>query len=69
MKGRPHCQERRDFPGGPVAKITHFQCRGPRFKRAPVRELDPMCQLKKNQSSRDPGKEVFRRRKQYVQRP
>ena len=21
----------RDFPGGPVAKTTHFQCRGPRF--------------------------------------
>ena len=30
-----------DFPGDPVAKIQCYQCRGPKFDRSLVRELDP----------------------------
>ena len=32
----------RDFPGGPVVKTPHSQCRGARV-RSLVRELDPAC--------------------------
>ena len=32
----------RDFPGGPMAKTTHLQGRGPRV-RSLVRKLDPTC--------------------------
>ena len=32
----------RDFPGGPVAKTLHSQCRGPGV-RALVRELESTC--------------------------
>ena len=31
----------RGFPGGPVAKTLHSQCRGPRFN--PSSKLDPTC--------------------------
>ena len=30
-----------DFPGDPVAKIQCYQCRGPKFDRSLIRELDP----------------------------
>ena len=32
----------RDFPGGPLAKTPHSQCRGPGFNPL-VSELDPTC--------------------------
>ena len=32
----------RDFPGGPVAKTLHFQCRGAGVPSW-VAELDPTC--------------------------
>ena len=34
-------EKKRDFPGGPVAKTLHTQCRVP--GSIPDRELDPMC--------------------------
>ena len=31
-QGSEKYSKNRDFPGGPVAKTPHSQCRGPRFK-------------------------------------
>ena len=39
---------RRDFPGGPVVKTPHFQCRGRRFNPS-VRELRSHMRKKKTE--------------------
>ena len=48
-RGVEHCASKGslgDFPGSPVAKTPHSQCRGPRFDSG-VGELDPgMVQLR-----------------------
>ena len=35
--GRAAVSVKRDFPGGPVIKTLHFQCRGGRHLRLPLR--------------------------------
>ena len=34
---------KQDFPGGPVAKTLHFQCRGLESESSPAATKDPVC--------------------------